>query len=46
MRKALAKLDDEQRYELLYLADLGTALCLSGLMISILRAVGSVFYVL
>lgn len=41
MRKALAKLDDEERHQLLYLVDLGTALCLSGLVVSILRGIGN-----
>jgi len=44
MRKVLAELDDEQREVLLYLADLGTALCLSGLVVSILQFAGSLFY--
>lgn len=44
MRKVLAELDDEERYHLLYLADLGTALCLSGLIVSILHAVGCMFW--
>ena len=38
MRKAFAKLADEERDLLLYLADLGTALCLSGLIVGILHA--------
>lgn len=41
MRKVLAELDDEERYQLLYVADLGTALCLSGLAVSILHGVCS-----
>lgn len=41
MRKLLASLDDERRAVLLYLADLGTALSLSGLVVSILHALGS-----
>jgi hypothetical protein len=44
MRKALAKLDDSERYQLLYLADLGTALCMAGLAVSILHAVGGLLY--
>jgi hypothetical protein len=44
MRKALAKLDDEERSILLYLADLGTALCLSGFVVSILKAAGALFF--
>lgn len=39
MRKVLAELDDEARYQLLYVTDLGAALCLSGLAVSILHAV-------
>ena len=37
MRKAIAELDAEQRAQLLYLADLGTALFSSALVVSILR---------
>jgi hypothetical protein len=44
MRKALAHLDDRQRNQLIYLADLGTAVCLSGLVVSILHAAGNLFY--
>jgi hypothetical protein len=44
MRKALAKLDDDERARLLYLADLGTALCLSGLVVGILQLVGGLFH--
>jgi hypothetical protein len=44
MRKALAKLDDTERYQLLYLVDLGTALCTSGLVVSVLHAVGELLY--
>jgi hypothetical protein len=43
MRKALAHLDDEKRSQLIYLADLGTAVCLSGLVVSILHAAGNLF---
>lgn len=43
MRKALAKLDDQQHGQLLYLVDLGIALCLSGLVVSILHSIGSLF---
>jgi hypothetical protein len=43
MRKALAYLDDKQRSQLIYLADLGTAVCLSGLVVSILHAAGNLF---
>ena len=38
MRKAMAELDAEQREALLYLADLGTAICASGLIVSLMRA--------
>jgi hypothetical protein len=44
MRKALAQLNDEERHELLYLTDLGTALCLSGLAVSILHLTGALFF--
>ena len=40
MRKAIAELDDEQRAALLQVADLGTAVCASALIVSILRFVG------
>jgi hypothetical protein len=43
MRKALDKLTDEERYELLYLVDLCIAFCLSGLVVSILHGVTSLF---
>ena len=46
MRKALAHLNDRQRNQLIYLADLGTAVCLSGLVVSILHAAGNLFYAL
>ena len=39
MRKAIAALDNEQRNALLYLADLGTAVCASGLFVSLMKAV-------
>jgi len=38
MRKAMAELDAEQREALLYLADLGTAICASGLIVSLMKA--------
>jgi hypothetical protein len=38
MRKAIAQLDAEQRAALLYLADLGTAVCASGLIVSLLKS--------
>jgi hypothetical protein len=40
MRNAIAKLDDEQRAALLQVADLGTAVCASALIVSILRLLG------
>jgi hypothetical protein len=40
MRKALAELDEEQRAALLYVADFGTAICLSALIVSILKLIG------
>lgn len=40
MRKAIAELDAEQRETLLYLADLGSALFSSALIVCILRVVG------
>lgn len=43
MRKAIAALDTEQRAQLLYLADLGTAMFSSALAVSILKAVAGVF---
>jgi hypothetical protein len=39
MRKAIAELDEEQRATLLYVADLGTAVCTSALIVSILRLI-------
>jgi hypothetical protein len=38
MRKAIAELDAEERAALLYLADLGTAICASGLIVSLMKA--------
>jgi hypothetical protein len=38
MRKAIAEMDAEQRAALLYVADLGTALCASGLVVSLMMA--------
>jgi hypothetical protein len=38
MRKAIAELEAEQRAALLYVADLGTALCASGLIVSLMKA--------
>ncbi|MEZ2143791.1 MULTISPECIES: hypothetical protein [Bradyrhizobium] len=43
MRKALAELSEDERDVLLYLADLGTAACLSGLIVSILKLIGDLF---
>jgi hypothetical protein len=40
MRKAIAELDAERRETLLYLADLGSALFSSALIVCILRVVG------
>lgn len=37
MRKIIAALDAEEREALLYLADFGTAICASGLIVSLLR---------
>jgi hypothetical protein len=37
MRKAIAELDADQRAALLYVADLGTALCASGLIVGLLK---------
>jgi hypothetical protein len=39
MRKAIAELDADQRAALLYVTDLGTALCASGLIVSLLKSV-------
>jgi hypothetical protein len=39
MRKALAELDADQREALLHVVDLGTALCASGLIVSLLKSV-------
>jgi hypothetical protein len=39
MRKAIAERDAEQRAALLYLADLGAAICASGLIVSVLKSV-------
>jgi len=43
MRKALAELSEDERRALLYLADLGSAACLSGLIVSIIKFVGDLF---
>jgi hypothetical protein len=40
MRKAIAELDEEQRAALLQVADFGTAVCASALIVSLLRLVG------
>ena len=39
MRKAIAQLDADQRAALLYVADLGSALCASGLIVCLLKSV-------
>ncbi|HEX2367389.1 MAG TPA: hypothetical protein VHJ00_20510 [Bradyrhizobium sp.] len=39
MRKAIAELDAEQRAALIYLADLGTAICAAGLIVSLLKLI-------
>jgi hypothetical protein len=38
MRKAIAALDAEERAALLYLADLGSAMCAAGLIVSLIKA--------
>jgi len=38
MRKAIGELDPEQRAPLLYVVDLGTALCAAGLIVSLLKS--------
>ncbi|MHC6152224.1 hypothetical protein ACVSQB_10550 [Bradyrhizobium elkanii] len=43
MRKAIARLDAEQRAQLLYLADLGTAMFTSALVVCILKAIVDLF---
>lgn len=43
MRKALAELSEDERHVLRYLADLGTAACLAGLIVSIIKFVGELF---
>ena len=39
MRKPIAQLDAEQRAALTYLVDLGTAMCASGLIVSLLKLI-------
>jgi hypothetical protein len=39
MRKTIPEMDAEQRAALLYVVDLGTALCASGLIVSLLKSV-------
>jgi hypothetical protein len=39
MRKAIDQLDAEERAALLYLADLGTAMCASALIVGLMRLV-------
>jgi hypothetical protein len=43
MRKAIAELDAEQRAQLLYIADLGTAMLSSALVVCILKAIVDLF---
>lgn len=43
MRKAIARLDPEQKAQLLYLADLGTAMFTSALVVCTLKAVVDLF---
>ena len=43
MRKALSELDDEQRAVLLEVADFGTAVFSSGLIVAILKSVVDLF---
>ncbi|MGY3442433.1 MULTISPECIES: hypothetical protein [unclassified Bradyrhizobium] len=43
MRKAIARLDAEQKAQLLYLADLGTAMFTSALVVCLLKAVVDLF---
>ncbi|QIG95369.1 MULTISPECIES: hypothetical protein [Bradyrhizobium] len=43
MRKAIARLDAEQKAQLLYLADLGTAMFSSALVVSILKGIVDLF---
>jgi len=37
MRRAIGELDPERRAALLYIVDLGTALCAAGLIVSLLK---------
>ena len=39
MRKAIGELDPEQRAALLYVVDLGTAICAAGLIVSLMKSV-------
>lgn len=43
MRKAISELDDEQRAALLEIADIGTAIFSSGLIVAVLKAVVELF---
>ncbi|MGY3532483.1 MULTISPECIES: hypothetical protein [Bradyrhizobium] len=43
MRKAIARLDAEQKAQLLYLVDLGTAMFTSALVVCTLKAVVDLF---
>jgi hypothetical protein len=44
MRKAIAEMDAEQREALLYVVDLGTAVCAAGLIVSILRSLADLVF--
>ena len=39
MRKVIGELDPEQRAALLYVVDLGTAICAAGLIVSLMKSV-------
>ncbi len=39
MRKAIGELEPEQRAALLYVVDLGTAICAAGLIVSLMKSV-------
>lgn len=43
MRKVIAQLDPEQKAQLLYLADLGTAMFSSALVVCILKGIVDLF---
>lgn len=44
MRKAIARLDAEQKAQLLYLADFGTAVFSSALVVSVLKGIVDLFF--